>query len=241
MPDKDLPEEKQEEEKNFKDIVGARIRTLWEQQKNWRLALPIMEIIPKVQTYFPIVTFNNFYLTKFLDLLKDGNNEVRKVAIKGLCKLLAYNKFAHKRKEVLTKILSFATSSCFYERKQFLIFCNFAIQELAPSLITEIKLFDRYFLLAADNVSNIRFSFIKYAIKIWTYSDDDNRKKIMSILNRMIEDKNKDVKIVAEKVYNFLVEHSDEIAKSDALRRQNNDEDCKMPGGALERLLSEWK
>lgn len=222
----DVEEDKhQEEDKKFDETVTKRIEGLWAVAGTgpWRILVAYVELIPKLH-YSATAEFNTHYLEAIWAVFANGNNEVKRAAIKSMCKLLVCNTSSAARKDALKKLMGLSCADSFYNRRHFTELCTTAMEAFAFSLINALELLKSYLQLSVDRVPNIRLSFAKSAVKMWTYGIDEGfRRDLLAALNSLQTDKNAEVRKVAEKAYNFLTEHYDEIIKGDALRQKQNE------------------
>eukprot|EP00826_Nyctotherus_ovalis_P063088 TRINITY_DN9217_c0_g2_i1.p1 TRINITY_DN9217_c0_g2~~TRINITY_DN9217_c0_g2_i1.p1 ORF type:complete len:405 (-),score=91.91 TRINITY_DN9217_c0_g2_i1:149-1363(-) len=222
----DIEEDKyQEEDKKFDETVMRRIKDLWAVAETgpWRTLVIYIELIPKLH-YSAITEFNIHYLEAIWTVFTNANSEVKRAAIKSMCRLLVCNTSSTTRKNALKKLMGLSCASSFYERREFITFCTTATEIFAFSLINTLELLKSYLQLSVDRVPNIRLSFAKSAVKMWTYGIDESfRKDLLAALNSLQTDKNAEVRKVAEKAYNFITEHYDEIIKGDTLRLKQNE------------------
>jgi len=233
---KELKKEPQSEEAKFRDIVMTEIKKLWKAKNTpWRNLAILIDSISKSQAYFPLELYNHYFLDEFFSSLKISNSEIQKVLIRAICKLLVCSYSANKRGEVLGKLVALSNSKSFYERRLFLLFCGFAIENFPLSVITRIELIKHYLKVATDKVSNIRLAFLNYAITMWKYSQGEARTEILTIIAILKQDKDKEVRNVAERVYSYIRTHSAGIVKDDVFRRKENECKENIEKGLIEK------
>ena len=213
--DKELNKDEHDAEVSFKDSIMRRINILW-QTRNvaWRKYFILIDIIPKIQSYFPLNVYNNYYLDEFFSTLKNCNNALQKSIMEGIWKLLTYNYYFEKRNDIFKKITCLSDSNSFYDRRQFLLFCNYAVEYFFLATLNKFEVLNKYLQLSKDKVPNIRLGFLNNAMKIWSYTPK-NRDDIFIVFMRLKNDPNNEVKNTVEKIIKELKINSERIAKND--------------------------
>ena len=135
----------QEDIIKFKEIMMKRINDIWKQTKlTWRNSVVIVDTIGKIQKYFPLDTYNSYYLDEFCSSLKKSSVKLQKTLLENICKLLACNYQSSKRLSVLSELIALSTSRSFYNRRLFLPLCYFSVKYLSLETLNRLELFQRY-------------------------------------------------------------------------------------------------
>ena len=144
------------------------------------------------------------------------------MATSSLCELLIKNHNSEKRKDVLGQLVVLHKGGSAYDRLHFLVFCEILLGCVSWSLFKELNLVSLCLGLASDKVPNVRLKLARIALKLWQGVDEAARDEIMETLNGLRNDKNKEIRVVSDKIYSYLKEHAAELLKDEALREQEN-------------------
>eukprot|EP00826_Nyctotherus_ovalis_P051262 TRINITY_DN6397_c0_g1_i4.p1 TRINITY_DN6397_c0_g1~~TRINITY_DN6397_c0_g1_i4.p1 ORF type:complete len:273 (-),score=89.35 TRINITY_DN6397_c0_g1_i4:53-871(-) len=197
----------------FKEAVMKQLKKWWQEENSWRDLTLLMDVVGQIQEYFPVTPHSNFYLDEFFKRLTQGNREVQTAAVKAICLLLVTNHTPSKREDALNKLNKLCTGN-YYDRRKYLMFCSAAVECLAPSVLTGMKVYKQFIKLAEDRVANIRLGYVRTAMKIWVYAGDETvRGEIMGSLEKLREDSNNEVKNYASKACEYLANHKADIVK----------------------------
>ena len=219
-----IPKEDEDikEDLKFKEFIIKRIKKLWSENSTWRELATLIKVISRTQEFLALNSYVNYYVDEFFTHIMKGNNEIQKLSIEGICRLLISCQDLVKRNETFEKLNQLRYGG-YYDRKRFIIFCSFAVEFFAPSLLEKFKLFENYITLSEDKVTNIKLSYLKSYIKIWTYATNTIiRNNITETLKKLKDDENAEVKKSSMKVFDYFVKNKTDIIKGDEDRMKNN-------------------
>lgn len=196
--------------------ISDKIRTVWVESRKmaWRYTISILEIIPQLNSYFPIHDYNEYYLDEAFLVLKNGNLQTKPAAALCLCELLLNNHYAAKRKSVYEKIQNLGNSASFYERTSFLYFCKYAVQKFSLELIKELGFIEILIKIGNDKVSNMRIRFLENIKEIIINLNEIMQNSLLKQIKELQNDKNKDVQKIAYKILDLIqkeLENNEEI------------------------------
>lgn len=217
-----FPEQKKEEVKfeegkdtdeEFKNCLLKGILELWNKAKSgpWRDCIEFIKIIPGIDENFPKEEFSNFFLEELMDIVKTGNQETKSFACKAICELLLKNYFAYKRKAIFQSVVQLSAGVSSFDRYSFLGFCNTALDYFSVRHLSEYHIFTKCISLATDKITKVKLKFISISIKLWLASIEAIKEEIVETLNNLRNDKKKEVRYAAEKVYYYIEEHLQEL------------------------------
>jgi len=212
------------EDLKFKELMIKQMKKWWEEEDNWRDLSLLIDVVARTQQHFPLISYNNYYLEEIFNQLTEGNYEIQKVSAKAICKLLVGNNIQLKRDEAFKKINKLSTGS-YYDKRRYLLFCSYAVESFAHSVLKAINVFKHFIKLSEDKISNIRLGYLKIATKMWVNAcDKEIREEIMNSIKKLHEDTNTEVRNYSVKVHENLANHLSEILKTDEQRKKKNEE-----------------
>ena len=193
----------QESEDIFLKFVMEKIKYLWlcMKQFTWRDRCTILRIIPTFQRFFPIQDYNEYFLGEILNIINTSNFKVKEAAAQSMCDLLSCNYHSAVKKVYFSKIISMANADSYYERSCYLIVFKAALQYFSLSLIASQGLFPLFLNLANDKTSNMKIRFLEVIHEIICHITKDYQNMVIEKIKELQNDKNKDVKEVADKIF----------------------------------------
>ena len=221
-----------------------RIRELWSMSKSWpwKDQESFIKAIPELKSTFKLEDYSNYFLDELFVTVRNGNRQTKAAAIRCICDLVSHNYYAKKRTETFTKLMDLGKSSSnYYDRHHFLVFCETALEYFSFKLLQELKLFDQFFKLTDDKVSNIRLKAISVSVPIWKCVDEPLREEIQEKLNTLRNDKNKEVRNFADTMFTQIQSKGAEFRKHDPLTAEHNKLRAELERNLLVKEQEEWK
>jgi hypothetical protein len=218
-------EEKKLQEENLFNSILDKTKSTWQEVKKltWTQTYLMIEIIPTLQKFFSLSEYNEYFLEELLVILKQSNNQLKSIAALSLCDLLSYNYRSPIKKSYCLKISALGSSGCCYERISFILFFKASLKYFSLEFICEYGLFVAFIKLGSDKVLNIRIRFLKAAKEVIVHLTKDLQCTLIKQLKELREDKSRDVKQLADNIYEDIQEILNSNNKvQEVLREENN-------------------
>lgn len=201
-----------------------RVKSLWNESRKWpwKKQSGLIKVLPELSSFFGVDEYNGYFVDILFEALKIGNKVTKHEIMNSMCKLLAANYRTEKRKAVLKILVELSKASSYYDRENFLIFCEAALNHFSLALFKEYEVIDKYFAVMEDRVSNIRLKAICVAIPLWRFAGDLFREEIKERLSNLRNDKNKEVRQYADSTLSLLQLKAVEFRKEDASVAERN-------------------
>jgi len=208
----------------LKVMILNKLKTLWNEAKkwSWKNQVVFIKMVPELSEFFKLDSYNEYFIDALLDALKSGNKVTKREIMHSICKLLTINYHIEKRMSTFKTITELAESTSYYDRENYLIFCDTALNYFSLSLFKKLKIIDRYFELMNDKVSNIKLKAISIAIPLWRFAGDLYCQEIKERLHNLRNDKNKEVRQYADSALSLLQTKAGIFKKEETLIAERN-------------------
>eukprot|EP00826_Nyctotherus_ovalis_P044028 TRINITY_DN4710_c0_g1_i3.p1 TRINITY_DN4710_c0_g1~~TRINITY_DN4710_c0_g1_i3.p1 ORF type:complete len:292 (+),score=76.38 TRINITY_DN4710_c0_g1_i3:98-973(+) len=171
--------------------------------------------IPGLSKFYEMEEYNGYFLDELTIIVKEGNMEIKYASLHCICKLLCCNYKAQKRKDIFAQLINLSKAKSYYNRMAFLLFCEVSVCYFSLNLLKSIGLFEQYFALMEDKISNVRLKIIGIVVLLWKFANEPLREVIQDKLNTLRNDRNKEVRYFSDVEYTILQEKTEELKKND--------------------------
>ncbi len=210
---------------DFKQRVSDRLIALWTGVKGryWRTAIPLLRHIPGIDATIESAGLNSLFLKEFLEILERGHCVAKQLAAEATCELLLNCCVESQRRAAVERVLSLTQSPNFGARLAFHQFCQAACKHFSREFVHSSGLMAKYLAMAADGVVNVRIRFVRIARVMFDAAhDEDTEDAVVDKLNLLRNDKNKDVRRIADSVYCEIKDHISDCLKAKQAHNPEN-------------------
>ena len=161
----------------------------------WREHVRLIKNLTEVIHLFYMPEIHQYLVPMLIDFVYKGNRETKEASCELLAKILKYQHHTPSREELLNTVMKeMAASTSWVQRKAFIIFCKYAVQNISRDFFKKVFMRE-YILCSSDKVPHVRMEFAKAMLVIKPYfdSDVDLSLELMDILSTLQEDGDRDV------------------------------------------------
>jgi len=194
---------------DFLGVLSASYRTQYLSlinemllSKNWRFRKILAKQLPELFFLYDAKTNVDLLGPSLIKLCHDDVSKVRQVASKKLGSLLSRLKnldASAAATDVTNQILQLATNSSYSKRQLFLIACEGMLPQLQEDETLLLQVVPELEKLAFDPVPNVRLCLTKL-LKAFSSNACFSRTDLKTILDKLVNDKDKDVSFFAKQI-----------------------------------------
>eukprot|EP00826_Nyctotherus_ovalis_P054975 TRINITY_DN7264_c0_g1_i7.p1 TRINITY_DN7264_c0_g1~~TRINITY_DN7264_c0_g1_i7.p1 ORF type:complete len:356 (+),score=82.74 TRINITY_DN7264_c0_g1_i7:282-1349(+) len=224
--------EKETLSNNFRKELLRWLKDGWGNAKKGlsRNMCAFIEIVPVFQQVFLVAEYNEYFMKELVVVIRQGNKAEKQIASKAFCLLYLRNHSVETRQELLNQVLSLNTSVSFFGRQGLLYFIEAAFDLFSVKFLHENKIVDSYLALGKDMVTDVRMKFTflaDKAIRILAQRED-TQSQFVSILLKLQEDSNKEIKRFAKDARKKLLKFKPKEDPVDKAREKQEEDYVKI-------------
>jgi len=173
------------------------------EDRQWRIRLSVLRYIPPLARQLSVEFFTEKLSSLCYGWMVDTVFAIRSAAIDNLKELATIFGETFVKTDVLPKIVELSTRTNYLHRMTVLLFITAVSPVLSNDFVLS-SLLPITFTLASDPVSNIRFASARAIETLLGRIDQANKEKVKSVLLRLQEDKDVDVRLYAASALKVL-------------------------------------